>query len=160
MGEDGAVELAVDYLGVPQSVAQAQVRDCRGAYYKLEWLYSLFVDHRAASRWAYATRAYLLMLVGSTIFADKTFTLVEARYLQLFIDLDACGSYCWGAAALVTLYRYLGDASMFCCKQLGGYPTLLQVSNLFNLFYLIIVFISYCLLITFVLFCLIIVLDS
>ncbi|KAI5416911.1 hypothetical protein KIW84_041784 [Lathyrus oleraceus] len=72
------------------------------------------------------TRAYLLMLVGSTIFADKTFTLVEARYLLLFRDLDGCSGYSWGAAALVTLYRYLGDASMYSCKQLGGYPTLLQ----------------------------------
>ncbi|KAI5435105.1 hypothetical protein KIW84_021798 [Lathyrus oleraceus] len=106
--------------------AQSHVRSCRGSYYKLEWLYDLFVQHRAASSWAYATRAYLLMLVGSTIFADKTFTLVEARYLLLSTDLDRCSGYSWGAVALVTLYRYLGDASMYSCKQLGGYPTLLQ----------------------------------
>ncbi|KAI5390181.1 hypothetical protein KIW84_075485 [Lathyrus oleraceus] len=124
--EELAVELAVDYLGVSQGQAQSHVRSCRGSYYKLEWLYDLFVHHRAASSWAYATRAYLLMLVGSTIFADKTFTLVEARYLLLFRDLDGCSGYSWGAAALVTLYRYLGDASMYSCKQLGGYPTLLQ----------------------------------
>ncbi|KAI5396793.1 hypothetical protein KIW84_062860 [Lathyrus oleraceus] len=124
--EELAVELAVDYLGVSQSQAQSHVRSCRGSYYKLEWLYDIFVHHRAASSWAYATRAYLLMLVGSTIFADKTFTLVEARYLLLFRDLDGCSGYSWGAAALVTLYRYLGDASMYSCKQLGGYPTLLQ----------------------------------
>ncbi|KAI5433553.1 hypothetical protein KIW84_020732 [Lathyrus oleraceus] len=91
--EELAVELAVDYLGVSQGQAQSHVRICRGSYYKLEWLYDLFVHHRAASSWAYATRAYLLLL---------------------------------GAAALVTLYRYLGDASMYSCKQLGGYPTLLQ----------------------------------
>ncbi|KAI5405310.1 hypothetical protein KIW84_052185 [Lathyrus oleraceus] len=121
-----AVELAVDYLGVSQGQAQSHVRSCRGSYYKLEWLYDIFVHHRAASSWAYATRAYLLMLVGSTIFADKTFTLVEARYLLLFRDLDGCSGYSWGAAAVVTLYRYLGDASMYSCKQLGGYPTLLQ----------------------------------
>ncbi|KAI5420411.1 hypothetical protein KIW84_044270 [Lathyrus oleraceus] len=125
--EELAVELAVDYLGVSQSQAQSHVRSCRGSYYKLEWLYDIFVHHRAASSWAYATRAYLLMLVGSTIFADKTFTLVEARYLLLFRDLDGCSGYSWGAAALVTLYRYLGDASMYSCKQLGGYPTLLQI---------------------------------
>ncbi|KAI5385412.1 hypothetical protein KIW84_072128 [Lathyrus oleraceus] len=99
--EELAVELAVDYLGVSQGQAQSHVRSCRGSYYKLEWLYDIFVHHRAASSWAYVTIAYLLMLVGSTIFVDKTFT-------------------------LVTLYRYLGDASMYSCKQLGGYPTLLQ----------------------------------
>ncbi|KAI5440774.1 hypothetical protein KIW84_010302 [Lathyrus oleraceus] len=124
--EELVVELAVDYLGVSQGQAQSHVRSCRGSYYKLEWLYDLFVHHRAASNWAYATRAYLLMLVGSTIFAYKTFTLVDARYLLLFRDLDGCSGYSWGAAALVTLYRYLGDASMYSCKQLGGYPTLLQ----------------------------------
>ncbi|KAI5410961.1 hypothetical protein KIW84_056201 [Lathyrus oleraceus] len=69
------VELAVDYLGVSQGEAQSHVRSCRGSYYKLEWLYDLFVQHRVASSWAYATRAYLLMLMGSTIFTDKTFTL-------------------------------------------------------------------------------------
>ncbi|KAI5394045.1 hypothetical protein KIW84_060948 [Lathyrus oleraceus] len=77
--EEVVVELAVDYLGVSQGEAQSHVRSCRGSYYKLEWLYDLLVQYRAASRWAYATRAYLLMLVDSTIFADKTFTLVEAR---------------------------------------------------------------------------------
>ncbi|KAI5384534.1 hypothetical protein KIW84_071510 [Lathyrus oleraceus] len=102
--EEVVVELVVDYLGVSQGEAQSHVHSCRGSYYKLEWLYDLFVQHRAASSWAYATRAYLLMLLDSIIFADKTFTLVEARYLLL----------------------YLGDASMFSCKQLGGYPTLLQ----------------------------------
>ncbi|XP_050895975.1 protein MAINTENANCE OF MERISTEMS-like [Lathyrus oleraceus] len=51
---------------------------------------------------AFATRAYLLMLVDSTIFADKTFTLVETRYLLLFTDLDRCSGYSWGATALVS----------------------------------------------------------
>ncbi|CAK8541004.1 unnamed protein product [Lathyrus sativus] len=55
-----------------------------------------------------------------------TFTLVEARYLSLFIDLEGLSRYSWGAAALVTLYRYLKDTFMFSCKQLGGYPTLLR----------------------------------
>ncbi|KAI5426758.1 hypothetical protein KIW84_032253 [Lathyrus oleraceus] len=125
--DDVACLLHLPIRGVSQGQAQSHVRSCRGSYYKLEWLYDLFVQHRAASSWAYATRAYLLMLVGSTIFADKTFTLVEARYLLLFTDLDRCSGYSWGAVALVTLYRYLGDVSMYSCKQLGGYPTLLQV---------------------------------
>ncbi|CAK8532944.1 unnamed protein product [Lathyrus sativus] len=121
-----AVEWAIDYLGVSQRIAQQQVSECRGSYYKVEWLYDRFVEHRAASRWDYATRAYLLMLVGSTIFVDKTFMLVEARYLSLFIDLDGLSGYSWATAVLVTLYKYLGDASMFSCKQFGGYLTLLQ----------------------------------
>lgn len=68
-----------------------------------------------------------MMLVGSIIFIDKTFTFVEAQYLLLFKDLDGCGIYIWGASVLVTLCIYLEDASMFTCKQLGRYATLLQV---------------------------------
>lgn len=49
-----------------------------GAYYKLEWLYNLFIENRVASKWACATRAYMLMLEGCTIFVDKIFTLVKA----------------------------------------------------------------------------------
>ncbi|XP_050909706.1 protein MAIN-LIKE 1-like [Lathyrus oleraceus] len=75
--EEVVVELVVDYLGVSQSEAHAYVRSYIGFYYKLEWLYDLFVAYTVASSWAYATIAYLLMLVGSTIFADKTFTLVK-----------------------------------------------------------------------------------
>ncbi|XP_058760152.1 protein MAIN-LIKE 1-like [Vicia villosa] len=124
--EQVAVDLGCELLGVDRHAMAVHVRSCRGAYYSLQWLYDRFVQYRAAGSWTYATRAYLMMLVGSTIFADKTFTLVEARYLLLFRDLRGLGSYSWASAALATLYRHLGDASMFSCKQLGGYPTLLQ----------------------------------
>lgn len=87
-----------------RSEAQAHVRIYRDSYYKLEWLYGLFIARRVASSWAYATRTYLLMLVDFTIFIDKTFTLVEARYILLFTDLERCSGYSWGAAALVTFY--------------------------------------------------------
>ncbi|XP_058769863.1 protein MAIN-LIKE 2-like [Vicia villosa] len=124
--EQVAVDLGCELLGVDRHAMAVHVRSCRGAYYSLQWLYDRFVQYHAAGSWTYATRAYLMMLVGSTIFADKTFTLVEARYLVLFRDLRGLGSYSWASAALATLYRHLGDASMFSCKQLGGYPTLLQ----------------------------------
>jgi len=72
-------------------------------------------------------RAYMMLLVGCTIFADKSFSLVDAKYLPLFKNLSNCGRFCWGATALVTLYKYLGDGSIFTTKQVGGYATLLQV---------------------------------
>ncbi|XP_058722288.1 protein MAIN-LIKE 1-like [Vicia villosa] len=83
-------------------------------------------QQRAANNFTGAMRAYMMLLLGCTIIADKTFTLVEAKYLPLLRDLNTCGIYYWGAAALVTLYRYLGDASFYSCKQLGGYASLLQ----------------------------------
>lgn len=38
----------------------------------------------------------MMLLVGCIIFSDKTSTLVEAKYLSLFMDFPGCGRYCWG----------------------------------------------------------------
>src|ERR1051325_2673328 len=125
--DNDAIRLAIDLMGVSLEEIAEEVQFCRGPYYRLDWLKIIFERQRAASRFDCAARAYMMVLLGCTILTDKTFTLVEAKYLSLFRDLDGCGRYCWGAAALVNLYRYLGDASFYSCKQLGGYASLLQV---------------------------------
>nr|XP_012574951.1 protein MAIN-LIKE 2-like [Cicer arietinum] len=73
-----------------------------------------------------AARTYLLHLVGCTIFADKTHTHVEAKYITLFIDLHRCRDYPWASAALVFLYDNLGDGVVHDTRQVRGYMTLLQ----------------------------------
>ncbi|XP_058749187.1 protein MAIN-LIKE 1-like [Vicia villosa] len=83
--EEVAVDLGCELLGVGRRAMAEHVRSCRGAYYSLQWLYDRFVEYRAAGSWTFATRAYLMMLVGSTIFADKTFTLVEARSVDILL---------------------------------------------------------------------------
>ncbi|XP_073220130.1 protein MAINTENANCE OF MERISTEMS-like [Cicer arietinum] len=65
-----------------------------------------------------AARTYLLHLVGSTIFADKTHTRVEAKYICLFIDLDRCRYYSWAATTLVFLYDNMGDGAVHDTRQL------------------------------------------
>lgn len=126
VSEEGAAALAEELLGVTYDEARAETTRNRGGYYRQEWLYRLFDMHHQTGMLDCAARAYMLLLVGCTVFTDKSFTLVEAKYLPLFRNLSDCGRYCWGAAALVTLYEHLGDGSMFTCKQLGGYMTLLQ----------------------------------
>ncbi|XP_058767247.1 protein MAIN-LIKE 1-like [Vicia villosa] len=121
-----SIHNAVELFGVSLSEASEEASSVRGPYYKLDWLKQVFEQQRAANNFTGAMRAYMMLLLGCTILADKTFTLVEAKYLPLLRDLNTCGRYCWGAAALVTLYRYLGDASFYSCKQLGGYASLLQ----------------------------------
>ncbi|XP_058780654.1 protein MAIN-LIKE 1-like [Vicia villosa] len=121
-----AIHLAVELFGVSLSDATREAYSVRGPYYKLDWLKQVFKQQRAADNFTGAMRAYMMLLLGCTILADKTFTLVEAKYLPLLRYLDTCGRYCWGAAAVVTLYRYLGDASFYSCKQLGVYASLLQ----------------------------------
>jgi hypothetical protein len=127
LSEEAAARVAVDLLGVSYDVAKAETARNRGGYYRQEWLYDLFKRHRQTGMFDCGARAYMMLLVGCTIFADKTFSLVDAKYLPLFRNLSNCGRFCWGVAALVTLYEYLGDGSMFTTKQLGGYATLLQV---------------------------------
>ena len=88
-------------------------------------------DHYAAccenEDWEFAARAYLLHLIGCTIFVDKSATFVSISYLALFWELVVCDSYAWGAAALAHIYAKLGDASLAGTKQLGVFITLLQV---------------------------------
>ncbi|XP_058757837.1 protein MAIN-LIKE 1-like [Vicia villosa] len=97
-----AIHNAVELFGVSLSEASEEASSVRGPYYKLDWLKQVFEQQRAANNFTGAMRAYMMLLLGCTILADKTFTLVEAKYLPLFRDLDTCGRYCWGAAALVT----------------------------------------------------------
>ena len=73
------------------------------------------------------TRAYLLYLVGSTIFSTTTGNKVPVMYLPLFENFEQCGKYAWGAAALAFLYRALGNASLRSQSTISGCLTLLQV---------------------------------
>ncbi|XP_073221520.1 uncharacterized protein [Cicer arietinum] len=123
--------LAVHLLGVTTEEIWEETRKTRGAHYRLDWLKEVFRRQCAAERFDCAARAYLLNLVGSTIFADKSHTLVDAKYLPLFRYLDGIDRYAWGTAALVVLYDYLSDACYYDTKQLGGYMTLLQISIIF-----------------------------
>lgn len=77
-------------------------------------------------QWTFAARAYLLHLVGCTIFANKSSTLINVVFLDVFRDLNQCGGFSWGAAALVHMYENLNYASMYKGKHLAGYITLLQ----------------------------------
>nr|XP_027186978.1 protein MAIN-LIKE 2-like [Cicer arietinum] len=97
-----------------------------GKFFDAPWLRDLYSRLIQTNQFECAARAYLLHLVGSTIFADKTHTRVEAKYISLFIDLARCRHYSWAAAALVFLYDNMGDGAVHDTRQLGGYMTLLQ----------------------------------
>ncbi|KAK9073900.1 hypothetical protein SSX86_006494 [Deinandra increscens subsp. villosa] len=79
------------------------------------------------------TRAYLLYLVGSTIFSTTTGNKVPVMYLPLFENFDQAGRYAWGAAALSFLYRALGNASLRSQSTISGCLTLLQCWSYFRL---------------------------
>ncbi|KAH1254467.1 Protein MAIN-LIKE 2 [Glycine max] len=65
--------------------------------------------------WIVVAHAYLLHLLGCTLFANKSATHVHVS-----------GSYAWGVVALVHTYDHLNDACKSSGRQLAGYITLLQ----------------------------------
>ncbi|XP_058185345.1 serine/threonine-protein phosphatase 7 long form homolog [Rhododendron vialii] len=72
-------------------------------------------------------RAYILRLIGGTIFADKSSSLVHLMFLPLLEDFNTAGEYSWGSAALACLYRELCRASIADKLEVGGFMLLLQV---------------------------------
>ena len=122
-----AVEKLVELLGVRASDARAETHQCRGPHVRLSWLREVYRSRCSARQWTEAARAYLLHLVGSTIFANKSAAFIGVVWLEVFRELDECSTYAWGAATLTHMYEHLNDASMSRTRQLGGYVSLLQV---------------------------------
>ena len=106
---------------------KVEMRQCRGVQVRLSWLRDIYEECCAQEAWECAFKAYLLHLLGCTIFAYKSVTSVSISYLLLFSNLYMCHEYAWGAATLTYLYEQLGDASYFNMKQLASYATLVQV---------------------------------
>lgn len=103
-----------------------------GGMVKLSWLKEKFSECEVDASFEKVercTRAYLLYLVGSTIFSTTTGNKVPVMYLPLFEDFDDAGTFAWGAAALAFLYRALGNASVKSQSTICGCLTLLQVLN-------------------------------
>lgn len=101
-----------------------------GGMVKLSWLKETFSqcpEDASMEDIERHTRAYLLYLVGSTIFSTTTGNKVPVMYLPLFENFDEAGKYAWGAAALSFLYRALGNASLRSQSTISGCLTLLQV---------------------------------
>jgi hypothetical protein len=82
-----------------------------------------------------AIRAFLLFLVGCTIFSNKSNYYVEVVYLQFFQDLSTVHQWNWGAAALCHLQMYLEQASWAKTTQMAGYMSFLQVQIYVRLSY-------------------------
>lgn len=102
-----------------------------GGMVKLSWLKENFSEcpsDGSIEDIQYHTRAYLLYLVGSTIFSTTTGNKVPVMYLPLFENFEEAGRYAWGAAALSFLYRALGNASLKSQSTISGCLTLLQVN--------------------------------
>jgi len=126
-----AVLMLVELLEVSGETARAETAQCHGPYIRLSWLRDIYQTRCQAGHWTAAARAYVLHLLGCTLFANKSATHVHVVFLDALHDLSQSGSYAWGAAALVHMYNHLNDACRSSSRQLAGYITLLQVINMF-----------------------------
>jgi len=82
-------DLLVDSLRVDHGVAIAETRHFQGGHVHLSWLREVYEDACTRRQWTMVARAYLLHLVGCTIFADKSATSVNVSYLGLFCRFEA-----------------------------------------------------------------------
>ena len=108
-----AKEMLVRLLGVPLENAQRKLGMIPRHLVRLEWPRSKFSDVTNADSSICimcCASAYLLYLMGYTMFADKSGTRVSISYIPLFENLCRISSYALGAAVLVYLYRQLGYA--------------------------------------------------
>ncbi|KAJ1400022.1 Aminotransferase-like, plant mobile domain [Sesbania bispinosa] len=112
LDKDEAKELLVILLGVSYSDAHDEIEYTRGPSVRLGWLRTVYENMVEKNRLSYATRAYLLHLVGCTIFTGKSALNVRVQYLEMFRVLAALGHIAWGAVALAYLYEQLNKASL------------------------------------------------
>jgi len=74
--------------------------------------------------------SFLLYLVGSTLFTNKTNIPIDMVYLDCMVDLNAIGKWSWGEMILAYLYDYLDDFVCPCNKTMAGCVTFMMVINL------------------------------
>ncbi|XP_028051339.1 protein MAIN-LIKE 1-like [Camellia sinensis] len=121
--------LVVAALGVNDAEAIEELSSARGQSIKLEWLrtkFSGYKDSDTEESIVCAARAYLLFLLGCTLFSDKSGTRVPVVYLQLLMDMTDIHTYAWGAVVLAYFYRQLGFGTRSDVRQMAGYMTLLE----------------------------------
>nr|XP_027191104.1 protein MAIN-LIKE 1-like [Cicer arietinum] len=133
--KDDAAELLGELLVVSLAAAYAEFNLMRTTTVRYSWLLDVYHQRCSNQHWQMAARAFLLFLVGCTLFSDKSAFAVSVAYLECFRDLNSCGGYAWGAAALAYLYDNTREASMHQTRTVSGYLTLLQVFALAFLVY-------------------------
>ncbi|XP_072084476.1 protein MAIN-LIKE 1-like [Arachis hypogaea] len=80
-------------------------------------------DEETVRRFA---RAYIMMLLGTQLFADKSGNRIHIRWLPFVARLEEMGSYNWGSAALAWLYRCMCRVANRHVVKLAGPLQLLQ----------------------------------
>ncbi|KAJ9539649.1 hypothetical protein OSB04_026155 [Centaurea solstitialis] len=109
---------------------QTQARNFRGAQLNMPFLRTVLEtalpDNATNEKCMQRARAYILLLLGGSIFPDGADNCVHMNLLVLLEDFDRCGGLSWGSATLACLYRNLCKTSMN-EKVIAGPLMLLQL---------------------------------
>ncbi|XP_040934432.1 protein MAINTENANCE OF MERISTEMS-like [Gossypium hirsutum] len=73
-----------------------------------------------------AARAYIMHIIGGVLMPNSNNNKVHLQYLPLLADLHNVGSYSWGSAVLVMLYRELCQTTKPDAVDIGRCLVLLQ----------------------------------
>jgi len=103
--------MLVELLEVSTAEARAETIQYHGSYVRLSLLRDMYPTKINACHWIVAVRAYLLHLLGSTFFANKSVTHVHMVFLDALRDLTHSETYAWGVVVLVHMYDNLNEAS-------------------------------------------------
>ncbi|GAU36904.1 hypothetical protein TSUD_331770 [Trifolium subterraneum] len=137
---DGAQMLST-YLGIDEGDALDMFAILKGPYLTYSYVKGLVKDYLDTAETAFANnapmhevrmyrercvRAFLLFVVGCTIFSNKSSYYLDVVYIQYFADLSSVHEWNWGSAALVHLQNYLDYASQAGSSQLAGYMSLFE----------------------------------
>ncbi|KAF5201507.1 Aminotransferase-like, plant mobile domain family protein [Thalictrum thalictroides] len=145
------INLLVSDLGISKADAEAEIHHNNCFAVRLKWLRDLFykeptnvnnnkkkksgeertniIGTKVSSPTGadqHRARAYLLFLLGSTMFGDTSGGRTPVYILQCLKNLNEISTYAWGVACLAFLYRQLGQASSWTTKQMAGYLPLLE----------------------------------
>ncbi|GAU10727.1 hypothetical protein TSUD_424340, partial [Trifolium subterraneum] len=71
-------------------------------------------------------RAFLLYLIGGTLFTNKSAQYVDLIFLSYLQDIPLINTWNWGASGLAYMYNYLDRASRRRCGNHGGYNCMFQ----------------------------------
>ena len=90
------VDMLVELLKVSTAEVRAEMIWCHGSYARLSWLRDLYQMKIEAYEWIVAMWAYLLHLLGCTLFANKSVILVHVVFLDALCYLTQSRGYAWG----------------------------------------------------------------
>ncbi|GAU15564.1 hypothetical protein TSUD_46020 [Trifolium subterraneum] len=124
---DGAQMLS-SYLAIDEGDALDMFATLKGPYLTHSYVQGLFMDYLDAAETAFANnapmhevmmyrercvRAFLLFVVGCTIFSNKTSYYLNVVYIQYFADLSSVHEWNWGSAALGWIIIHFPTLSMW-----------------------------------------------